>query len=119
MLKGLGNIAAMMKQAQEMQSRMGEMQEKLAAIRVEAETGGGMVRVEMTGQQRVTQVSIDPELIDGDREMLEDLLLAAVNQSLDKSREAAADQMKSLAGGLDVPGLNDALSKLGNLGGSV
>lgn len=114
MFKGLGNLASLMKQAHEMQSRMSEIQEKLGDLRVDAVSGGGLVKVEITGQQRVTRIEVDESLTgEGDRELLEDLLVAAVNQALDKSREVAAEQMSGLAGGLDIPGLGDALSRMG------
>lgn len=114
MLKGLGNLASIMNQARELQGRMSEAQEKLAHIRVQGNSGGGMVTVEANGQQKILSCRIEETLLDGgDREMLEDLLISAVNQALDKSREAAATEMSSLAGGLNVPGLNDALSQFG------
>jgi hypothetical protein len=118
MFKGLSNLAGLMKQAREMQSRAAEMKERLAGLRIEGTAGGGMVTVEVTGDQRVTGCRIEPSLFaSGDREMVEDLLLAAVNQALDRSREAAASEMQALAGGLDLPGMNEALSSLG-LGGN-
>lgn len=116
MLKGLGNIAQLMKQAGEMQGRMGEMKENLGKIQVEGAAGGGMVTVKATGQQKVVGISIDPSVMD-DKEMLEDLVVAAVNAALDKAKAAAAEQMQGIAGGMEIPGLNDALSKMG-LGGA-
>ncbi len=119
MLKGLGNLASMMKQAQQMQGRMGEMQEALAKVRVEGNAGGGMVKVEATGQQKIVGCTIEQSLLDdGDREMLEDLIVGATNQALQKSRDAATEQMAELAGGINIPGLGDALSQLtGGKGG--
>lgn len=116
MLKGLGNIANLMKQAQEMQGRMGEMKENLAKIQVEGTAGGGMVTAKATGQQKLVSIAIDPSVTD-DKEMLEDLVVAAVNSALEKAKAAAAEQMQSVAGGMEIPGLGDALSKLG-LGGT-
>ncbi|NOX54900.1 MAG: YbaB/EbfC family nucleoid-associated protein [Planctomycetes bacterium] len=117
MLKGLGDLAALMKQAQQMQQRVGEMQEALGKVRVEGIAGGGMVRVTATGQQRLVSCQIDQSLWEsGDREMVEQLVLAAANQALEKSRQAAAEELAKLTGGLQVPGLSEALSKLG-LGG--
>jgi DNA-binding YbaB/EbfC family protein len=114
MFKGLSNIAGLMKQAREMQSRAAEMKARLADLRVEGSAGGGMVVVEVTGDQRITACRIEPSLVNaGDREMLEDLLLSAVNQALEKSREAAAVEAQNLVGGMDVPGLGDALKSLG------
>ncbi len=82
MFKKIGNIFSLMKQAQEMQGRMSEMQEKLKHVRVEGTAGGGMVTVEANGQQKVLNVRIEDSLLkDGDKEMLEDLLVGAVNSA--------------------------------------
>jgi len=114
MFKGLGNIASMLKQAQEMQQRLQELQEGLGKLRVEGTAGGGLVTVEATGQQRIVAVRVDPSLLRAeDQEMLEELVAAATNQALDKARQAAADEMTKLTGGLEVPGMQEALSKLG------
>jgi hypothetical protein len=114
MFKGLGNIASLMKQASQMQGRMTEIQEELVRMRVEGTAGGGMVTVEANGQQKILSVHIDQTLFDdGDREMLEDLLTGAVNQALDKAKQASAEEMSKIAGGLDIPGVGDALSKMG------
>ena len=96
-----------------------EMQEKLGEIKVEGTAGGGMVAVEATGHQKITAVRIEQSLLDdNDKEMLEDLVLAAVNQALDKAKQAAAEQMQGLTGDMDVPGLGDALEKFGLGGGA-
>jgi nucleoid-associated protein EbfC len=119
MFKGIGNLASLMKQAQEMQGRVSELQDSLGKLRVEASAGGGMVTVEATGQQKIIAIRIDPSLLDNpDGEMIEDLLTAAVNQALDKSREAASNRMSELTAGLTLPGLSDALSKMGMGGNS-
>lgn len=115
MLKGLGNLASLMKHAQEIQSRMGAMQEQLGELRVEGTAGGGMVTVEASGHQQILSVRIEQSLLDdNDREMLEDLVLAATNQALEKAKQAAAAQMQGLS---DMPGLGEALEKFG-LGGT-
>ncbi|MGH7199062.1 MAG: YbaB/EbfC family nucleoid-associated protein [Planctomycetaceae bacterium] len=114
MFKNLGNLATLFKQAQEMQGKMKEIQEKLAEVRVSGAAGGGMVTVEASGQQKIIAVTIEQSLIDsGDREMLEDLVRSATNQALEKAKETAAREMSQLAGGMNVPGLEDTLSKLG------
>ncbi len=114
MFQGFSNIAGLMKQAREMQSRAAEMKERLAQLRVEGSAGGGMVTAEAAGDQRVTACRIEPSLLSGgDRELLEDLILSAINQALDKAREAAANEMQSLAGGIDLPGMKEALANLG------
>lgn len=103
-----------MKQAQAMQGRMGEIQARLADVRVEGTAGGGMVTVTADGQQRIINCQIEPGLATGgDQEMLEDLVCSAVNQALEKSREAATEEMSSLTEGLDLPGIKDALSGMG------
>lgn len=117
MFKGLSNLAGMLKQAGKFQSRMQEMQESLGKLKVEAVTGGGMVRVEATGQQKLLRISIDPSILNAsDAEMLEDLIVGAVNQALDKSREAAAEEMSKLAGEMNIPGLGEAMSKFDGSG---
>ena len=119
MFKGLGNIASLMKQAQEMQGRMGEMQETLGRLRVEGSAGGGMVTVEASGQQKILNVRVEKSLFEsGDQEMLEELVVAATNQALEKAKELAAEEMAKVTGNLNLPGLNEALSKMG-LGGNL
>jgi DNA-binding YbaB/EbfC family protein len=117
MFGGLGNFASILKNAQAMQQRMGEMKENLGRLRVEGSAGGGLVTVEATGHLQIVRVRIDPTVeVDGDREMLEDLILSATNQALQKAQDAAREEMGKLTGGLDVPGMQEALSRLG-LGG--
>ena len=114
MSKRLGQFASLMKNAHEIQGRMKEMQETLRRLKVEGSAGGGMVKIEINGQQQVLGCQIEPSVIEsGDRELLEDLVVAAVNQALDKLKQATAEQMERMTGGLDIPGINDALSQLG------
>jgi len=114
MFKGLGDVAGLLKQAQQMRGRFGEIQESLGRMRVEGNAGGGMVRVTANGQQKILGCQIDPSLWEtGDREMLEDLVVAATNQALEKARGAATEEFGKLAGGLDLSNLSDMLSKLG------
>ena len=114
MFKGLGQIASFMKQANELQGRMKEMNENLRRMKIEGSAGGGMVTVEINGQQQVLGCRIEKSLFEsGDREMVEDLVTAAVNQAIEKSKQQTAEEMRKLAGGIDVPGLNDTLSQLG------
>ena len=120
MFKSMGNIASMLKQAQEIQGRMAEIQENLAQMKLRGEAGGGMVSIEINGQMKVLGCQIDPILLQShDQEMLEDLLVAAMNQALDKAREMSAEEMSRLTGGLNIPGLTDAISKLGGGGPSA
>lgn len=91
----------MMAQLQKMQQQLAEAQEKLAEETVTATVGGGAIKVVMTGDQKCREVAIDPELLkDADPEMLQDLVLSAVNMALDQSRELAAQRLGPLAGGL-------------------
>ncbi len=111
MFKGLSNFASMMKQAQEFQSKMGEVQDSLRHVQVTGESGAGMVKVTANGQQQISACQIEPSLLAaGDQEMLEELIVSAVNQALDKSRQAASEKMGELTQGLNIPGLQDALS---------
>lgn len=112
MFNGLGNIMQMIQQAQQISGKVDALKEKLAQLRLTGTAGGGMVTVEMDGQSRVTQCQIDPTVFQtGDREMLEDLIVAACNQAAEKVKAAAANEMSQLAGGM--PGIAEALSKLG------
>jgi DNA-binding YbaB/EbfC family protein len=114
MFKGIGQFASLMKNAHEIQGRMKEMQETLRRLKVEGVSGGGMVKIEMSGQQQVLGCQIEPSLFtSGDRELLEDLIVAATNQALEKLKQTTAEQMERMTGGLDVPAINNALSQLG------
>ena len=102
-MKGMGN---MMKQAQKLQSKMMKMQEELAGKTVEATAGGGMVTVVASGKQQIVSIKIEEEVVDPeDVEMLQDLVLAAVNDALAKSQEMVTSEMSKLTGGLNIPGL--------------
>ena len=102
-MKGMGN---MMKQAQKLQSKMLKLQEELAARTVEATAGGGMVKVVANGKQQIVSINIEDEVVDPeDVEMLQDLVLAAVNDALAKSQEMVSSEMGKLTGGLNIPGL--------------
>jgi nucleoid-associated protein EbfC len=97
------NLQKMMQQAQEMQERL---QRQMAEMRVEATAGGGMVTVEANGKQELTAVKIDPEVVNKeDVQMLEDLVLAAANEALRKSRELVQQELGKLTGGMKIPGL--------------
>lgn len=97
------NIQQMMKQAQQMQERM---QKQMAELRVEATAGGGMVTVVMTGLKQVQKITIDPEVISKDDvEMLQDMIVAAINDAHRKVDEALQQQMGGLMGGMKIPGL--------------
>jgi DNA-binding YbaB/EbfC family protein len=96
------NPMKMMQQVQKMQSRMAKVQADLENEQIEAAAGGGAVKAVVNGQQRVLAVTIDPEVA-GDVEMLQDLVVAAVNEALDQSRELAASRMQEVTAGLGLP----------------
>jgi DNA-binding YbaB/EbfC family protein len=103
MPKGFGD---MMKQVQKMQARMMELQEELNAKEVEGSAGGGMVKAIVTGKGDLKAVKIDPQVVkDGDIEMLEDLIVAAVTQAQESAAKLNQDTMSELTGGLNIPGL--------------
>ena len=113
-LGNLGNLANLMKQAGKVREEMQRISESLRAKSVEGTAGGGMVTVKVNGKQEVLSCQIDAQIFaDGDRELLEDLLAAATNQALEKSRKLAAEEMSRAASGLSIPGLSDALCELG------
>jgi len=96
----------LIKQAQQMQKRLLEAQAALAEEVVEGTAGGGMVRVEMNGHQKVLGLTIDPAVVDPeDVEMLQDLIVAAFNEAQEKAQELAAERVSAVTGGLKIPGL--------------
>jgi len=96
----------MMQQAQELQARLAKVQKELAEATVEATAGGGAVTVTITGQQQIKSIKIAPEAINPDEaELLEDMITAAVSEAIAKSQEMAAERMRQLTGGLNIPGL--------------
>lgn len=102
-MKGMGK---MLKQAQKMQANMMRVQEEMAEKTVEATAGGGMVKVVANGKQQVVSIEIEKEVVDPeDVEMLEDLVLAAVNEAINTSQEMVSAEMSKLTGGLNIPGL--------------
>jgi nucleoid-associated protein EbfC len=103
MSKGLGDL---MKQAQKLQAKMMTLQEELAGKTVEATAGGGMVSVVVNGKQEITSLTIDPEVVDRQEiEMLQDLIIAAVNDGIRRAQQMGAEEMKKLTGGMAIPGL--------------
>ena len=118
MFKGLGNLAnigSLLKQAQQMGGKLQSLTEELKTRRTSGTAGGGMVTVEVNGVGEMLSCRIDPSLVTaGDRELLEDLLPAAVNQALAKSREMHAEAVKSMTQGMEMPGLGDMLAQMTN-----
>jgi len=100
-----GNIGEMMKQAQKMQAKMAEVQEKLAALEVEGTSGGGLVKATVDGKGSIKGLKIDPTLLDPQElEVLEDLVVAAIRDAQAKAEERAAEEMGKVTGGLKLPG---------------
>lgn len=97
---GMGNI---MKQAQQMQERMQKSQEELAKVEVTGESGAGMVKVTMTCNHNVRRVDVDPSLMDDDKEMLEDLIAAAMNDAVRRVQETSKEKMADITGGMPLP----------------
>ena len=102
-MKGMGNIQKMLRQAQEMQENM---QRELGEMRVEGSSGGGMVVVTLDGSKSLMSIKLDPEVVDKDDvEMLQDLVLAAINEANRKVDEAVQEKVGGLTGGMKIPGL--------------
>ena len=102
-MKGMGNL---MKQAQKLQTKMMKLQEELADKTIETTAGGGMVKVVANGKQQIVSIEIEKEVVDPeDVDMLQDLVLAAVNDALTKSQEMVSGEMSKLTGGMNIPGL--------------
>ena len=97
---GLGNL---MKQAQQMQANMQKAQEEIASLEVTGESGGGMVKVTMTGRHEARRVEIYPSLLSDDKEMLEDLVAAAINDAAHKVEAVTQERMAGMTSGLDLP----------------
>lgn len=105
-MKGMPNMGQIMKQAQQIQSKMAKLQEELGDRTVEASSGGGMVTVVANGRQEVLSIKIDQEVIDpDDSEMLQDLIMAAVNDALVRARDMMSAEMGKLTKGMNLPGM--------------
>jgi DNA-binding YbaB/EbfC family protein len=102
-MKGMGNL---LKQAQQLQSKIAKLQEEMATQTVEASAGGGMVVAVANGRQELVSIRIEPEIVvEADIEMLQDLVVAAANEALRKSQEMVSAEMSKLTGGMNLPGL--------------
>lgn len=103
MAKGFGEI---MRQAQKLQSKIAQIQEEMAQKTVEASVGGGMIKAVANGRQELVSIKIDPEIIESrDIEILEDLIVAAINDVMKKSQELVSQEITKVSGGLKIPGL--------------
>jgi len=102
----MANMNQMLKQAQQMQAKMSGLQKELEAREVEASSGGGMVKVKVNGKQQLLEIKIDKECVDpSDTEMLEELVLTAINSAMTESSEMVEKAMSKVTGGLKIPGL--------------
>ena len=106
MLKGLGNLQGILRQALDVKNKIDALKDVLANERVEASSGGGMVKVVMTGKFEIESLKIDPEIINKDEpEMLETLVSAAINEAVRRTQDLVKTKMTELTGGMDIPGL--------------
>lgn len=101
----LGDIGNIMKQAQQLQERLAQVQDDVARRTVEAAAGGGMVRVVVNGKHEILSLTIDPTVLKEDVELVQDLVLAAVNEGLRSAQRMIAEEMTKVTGGLKIPGL--------------
>ncbi|MFO7839981.1 MAG: YbaB/EbfC family nucleoid-associated protein [Desulfosalsimonadaceae bacterium] len=100
------NMGKMMKQAQQLQNKMEKLQEEMADKTIEASAGGGMVKAVANGRQQIVSISIEKEVVDPeDVEMLQDLIVAAVNDALSRSQQMVSEEMNKLTGGMNIPGM--------------
>ena len=104
-----GNMSKLLKQAQEVQKNIEAVQNELSDLIVEADSGGGMIQVKVNGKQEILEINIDPEALDEEKEMLEDLIISAVNKALSKAQEESQEKMNAAAGGMvsgiKIPGM--------------
>jgi DNA-binding YbaB/EbfC family protein len=101
----LGDIGNLMKQAQQLQERLAQVQDDVARRTVEAAAGGGMVKVKVNGKHELLAITIDPAVLKEDVELVQDLVLAAVNEGLRSAQRMVAEEMTKVTGGLKIPGL--------------
>lgn len=102
----MANMNQLMKQAQQMQAKMSSLQKELETREVEASSGGGMVKVKVNGKQEILSLTINPECVDpSDVEMLEEMVMTAINQAVKESSEMVSNAMSKVTGGLNIPGL--------------
>jgi DNA-binding YbaB/EbfC family protein len=118
-LGALGSLGSLIKQARQLEGKLAGMTDDLRSRRATGAAGGELVVVEVNGLEEVLQCRIDPGLFaQGDRELIEDLVCAAVNQAVEKAKQLHAEAMRGLAGGISLPGLDEALKKLAGGGPS-
>ena len=112
MFKNIAGLGSLLKQAGQISGKMQGMNEELRAARATGSAGGGMVEIEVNGLVEVLECKIDPQLLaQGDAELLEDLMVGAVNQAVAKAKQLHAEKLQSMTGGIELPGLEDAMGK--------
>ena len=105
-MKSMPNMGNLLKKAQQLQERMAKLQEELGEKTIETSSGGGMVTIVANGKQEIISIKIDPEVVDADDiEMLEDLILAAINDALYQTKQMVSEEMAKLTGGVSIPGM--------------
>ena len=100
-----GGMGGMMKQAQQMQKKMAQIQSEIEQLKIEGKSGGGMVEVVVDGKKNLLSISLNPEILKEDKEMLEDLIVVAVNDGIKKVDSISKEKMASVTGGMNIPGL--------------
>lgn len=100
-----GGMGGMMKQAQQMQKKMAQIQSEIEQLKIEGKSGGGMVEVVVDGKKNLLSISLNPEILKEDKEMLEDLIIVAVNDGIKKVDSISKEKMASVTGGMNLPGL--------------
>ena len=100
-----GGMGGMMKQAQQMQKKMAQVQSEIDALKIEGESGSGMVKVVVDGKKNLLSVNLNPDLMQEDKEMLEDLILVAINNAIKEVDAISKEKMSSVTGGMNIPGL--------------
>ena len=115
MFKEIGQFASIMKQAQGMQGRIAESKERIAKLEVQGEAGSGMVTVTLNGTMRMIGCHINPQLVStGNPQLLENLVMAATNEAMEKLLAEQAREMNAITGGMNLPGISDALGGFGS-----
>ena len=100
-----GGMSGIYKKAQEMQKKMADIQSEINSMEVEGSSGGDMVKAIVSGQKKILSLNLNPDILNEDKEMLEDLILVAINQAIEKVDSISKDKMGPLTGGMNVPGL--------------
>lgn len=100
-----GGMGGMMKQAQQMQKKMAQIQSEIEQLKIEGKSGGGMVEVVVDGKKNLLSISLNPEILKEDKEILEDLIVVAVNDGIKKVDSISKEKMASVTGGMNLPGL--------------